>query len=165
MSLSELFVSQQLNINYLSNAIVNLNVPKFRFRLKAELATISVQSRVIRITETYTVNNCYRTVTSTDIFPLIPVTNAMCEAVSLSDGQNFPVICSPNLITAYTTARHVSLFLFVILNKMLVAYVEKLFTPGSNKILSSHSFLDSALEPKCFFVICYHLQLREFFDA
>jgi len=55
-------------MNYLSNAMVNLIVPKFRFRLKAEIATISVQSRVIRITETYTLNNCYRTVTSTENF-------------------------------------------------------------------------------------------------
>jgi len=57
-------------MNYLSNAMFNLIVPKFRFRLKAELATFFVQSRVIRITETYTPNNCYRTVTSTEIFSI-----------------------------------------------------------------------------------------------
>jgi len=38
-------------MNYLSNAMVNLIVPKFRFRLKAELATISIQNLVFRIPE------------------------------------------------------------------------------------------------------------------
>jgi hypothetical protein len=41
-------------MNYLSNAMINLIVRKFRFRLKAELATISIQSRVTRISESYT---------------------------------------------------------------------------------------------------------------
>jgi len=85
-------------MNCLSNVMDNIIVLKFRFRLKAELAIISTSSRVIRITEFYTLNSCYRTVTSTEIFPLIPVTNAMVEAVSLPDGQNIPVVCSPNFI-------------------------------------------------------------------
>jgi len=76
--------------------MVNLIVLKFRFRLKAEIAKISIQNRVIRIPESYTLNNWYRTVTSTEFFSLIPVTNIRFEAVSLSDVQNFPVICRPN---------------------------------------------------------------------
>jgi hypothetical protein len=83
-------------MNYLSHSVVNLIVPKFRFRLKAERGTISIQSRMIRITETYILNSCYPPVTSTENFPLIQVTNFMAEAVILSYGQNFPVIRSPN---------------------------------------------------------------------
>ena len=66
-------------MNYLSNELVDLSVPKFRFRLKAELATISIQNRVIVTVGSYTPNNCCRTVTSTESFPAIPVINAVVQ--------------------------------------------------------------------------------------
>ena len=76
-------------MNYLSKAMFNLIVPKFRFRVKAGLTTISVESPIIRITEPYPLNNCYRTVTSTKSFPLIPVTNVGIATAYGLDGPGF----------------------------------------------------------------------------